>query len=128
MRTNQEKIKHNLSWKKFYKNHKEIISIKSKIIRHKNKNNHIEYFKNNILLCLLRKEFKKERISDNEHRKIWYLKNKEVYNLLRRWEYRYKKWLPCLQMNLENKTIYFPFEWLEKENKKIFNLILDYYK
>lgn len=49
-----------------------------------------------------------------EYRKKWYAENREI--MLLKWEVerRRKRWLPCLEIRINWKSRYFPFEWIEK--------------
>jgi len=74
------------------------------------------HFKNRALQYLTKTKRKpKKKYSDlKKYRKEYYEKNKEVLSLISKTYRRRKRNLPCLKMYIWDKTIYFPFEWIDK--------------
>ena len=114
------------------------------------KQNWKHYYRKRVELFLTKTEHKKKKVNFTkemqvEYKKEWYKKNSERISIIRRWEKRKKKWLPCLEYITSKKTIYLPFEGLEKpwaifnwehftkeylewkENYRQFNIIFNYY-
>ena len=87
-----------------------------------------------------RQHTEEEKIRKNLIQKKYYLKNKEVLQLILKARRRVQRWLPCLQIIIKWKTRYLPFESLEKpttvthtdyeqwkENQRAFDLIRSFY-
>lgn len=84
------------------------------------------HFKQRALQYLEKKERKRKYItihtpeSKKEYQRQWYIKNKaknsELYKLKSKIQRMKKAWKPMLQMIIWWKTVYFPFEWIEKPN------------
>jgi len=60
-----------------------------------------------------------------QYKKDWYRMNREPILLLRKWESRKKKWLPCIEYRAPKRTVYLPFDDLIK-NYKQFEMIKSY--
>jgi len=103
------------------------------------------YYKERILMFLVKTEFKKKKRNwTNEsmdiYKKEWYKQNKERISLEKKTKTRLKNWLPCLQMYIKWKLRYFAFAWIDKpkvkpefdlnyqKTKKEYNILKSYYE
>ena len=105
------------------------------------------YYKTRVLMFLektshKKKKRKKSKEDIRKYKNEWYHKNKEALSLKARVYRRRKKWLPCLQMIVNNKTVYFPFseiskptqafwspEWQEyAEKRRQYDILREYYQ
>lgn len=101
------------------------------------------HYKNRALQYLTKTKHKKKKLNWDivKYKKEYYENNRVVILLINKAKRLRKRWFNCLKMNIKDKVIYFPFEWIEKpktytdkdyldykQKMKEFDLIVNFYR